>query len=346
MVRLDTIPALTGPSTAAVVLALPSVFDGDDDNAFSGLPEDLRGHESLKEFVEGNNLEGLARAHVDAHGRLQRGGDKSAWDRLPENLRTHNAVKQFVDRNDFEGFAKSYLHAQTKLSQRGLTVPGKDASEDDWSAVWDALGRPKSADDYEIVGEVDDSEKEQVAAFKQILHAAGLTPQQSKVLQEKLGEMESKAHEQAASVTAELRRVSQATIDNKFADRRAFEADEATGARLAFGGDDEELEYISGIELADGQTLGTHPIFRIAMARIGALAGEDGVRTGPVSIDHRYSTAADIQQKIDSEYAKAQSDESHPGHLETTASREDQRRWQDEMFELQQKKFAKDTPAR
>lgn len=43
---------------------------------------------------------------------------------------------------------KSYVELEKMIGQNRIAVPGKDAKPEEWDAVWNALGRPETADKY------------------------------------------------------------------------------------------------------------------------------------------------------------------------------------------------------
>lgn len=67
---------------------------------------------------------------------------------LPEEIAADPALQ---DIKDVEGLAKSMIHAQKLVGMdRGqlVTVPGTDASEEEWNEFYTKAGRPESADAY------------------------------------------------------------------------------------------------------------------------------------------------------------------------------------------------------
>ena len=62
---------------------------------------------------------------------------------LSEDIRADKSLENI---KDISGLAKSYIHAQKMVGADKIPVPNKYATEDDWNAVYEKLGRPKSAD--------------------------------------------------------------------------------------------------------------------------------------------------------------------------------------------------------
>ena len=101
---------------------------------------------------------------------------------LPEEIRSHASLDSI---EDVGALAKSYVHAQSMIGAEKVGVPGKWATEDDWSEVWTKLGRPADADGYELKVETPEGvepDGEMLSWFKSTAHANGLTPRQAQGL--------------------------------------------------------------------------------------------------------------------------------------------------------------------
>ena len=66
---------------------------------------------------------------------------------IPEDIREHKSLSTI---KDVGGLAKGFVHAQSMIGADKIAIPGKFATEDDWNPVWDKLGRPESAEAYEL----------------------------------------------------------------------------------------------------------------------------------------------------------------------------------------------------
>ncbi len=77
----------------------------------------------------------------------------------------------------------SFVSLEAKLG-RSVTLPGKDATPDDWQKVYDRLGRPKTADSYEFnlpegLPETMPYDEGLAVEFKNWAHEAGLNGKQA-----------------------------------------------------------------------------------------------------------------------------------------------------------------------
>ena len=102
-----------------------------------------------------------------------------SWrDGLDPTIKDHPSLKDFKGPEDL---AKSWVHAQSMIGKEKIPLPGKNATAQDWEAVFDRLGRPKTADGYKIPEDYLPAElrsPEQVEQFKGVAHGLGLLPHQ------------------------------------------------------------------------------------------------------------------------------------------------------------------------
>lgn len=82
---------------------------------------------------------------------------------------------------DIAGLAKSYVNAQKQVGSDKIVVPGKFSTPEDWEQIYTKLGRPESADQYDVVVP-DGGNKEFASTFKEKSHQLGLLPEQVKGL--------------------------------------------------------------------------------------------------------------------------------------------------------------------
>jgi hypothetical protein len=103
---------------------------------------------------------------------------------LPDALKSNESFAKFKTVGDF---ANDYLAVSTKASELeqkvGNSIPKlkDDASPEERSQYFDALGRPKDAKEYEFDGE-DKNAPEWSSKWKQEFHSLGLTKTQAKEL--------------------------------------------------------------------------------------------------------------------------------------------------------------------
>ena len=66
---------------------------------------------------------------------------------LDVGIKAHPSIASFKTVGDL---AKSWVEAQKLIGRDKIPVPGEKATKEDWDMVFDRLGRPKTADGYEL----------------------------------------------------------------------------------------------------------------------------------------------------------------------------------------------------
>ena len=113
-------------------------------------------------------------------------GSKGFYGSLSEGLKVDPSMLKF-EKVSNEEIAKSYISLQSKISAKGLTIPNKEAGEQEISDFYKALGRPNTSDEYQIEVPKDLHESivstpESQKVFKDQCHKIGLTPTQTQGL--------------------------------------------------------------------------------------------------------------------------------------------------------------------
>ena len=90
---------------------------------------------------------------------------------------------------DIPSLFKSFDHAQEMIGKQPVGVPGENASQDEWNNFYKALGRPDSANGYDIklpekMPDGIEASDELMSSFKEFAHELGLTPKQAQALVE------------------------------------------------------------------------------------------------------------------------------------------------------------------
>jgi hypothetical protein len=105
------------------------------------------------------------------------GGSAPEWlGALPEELRGDQTLTRFAD---VEALARGHIEAH-KVAKSKLVIPAADAPPEQWGAVYDQLGRPADAKDYEIPLPEGQEDTSLADAFKPVAHGLGLLPGQAK----------------------------------------------------------------------------------------------------------------------------------------------------------------------
>lgn len=173
---------------------------------------------------------------------------------LPDDLREHPSI---AGMQDVASLAKSMVHAQSMVGADKIAVPGKWADDDDWSQVYDKLGRPASAEEYGLKFEVPDGEADPALTgwFAETAHKIGLNTRQAQALADSyieltggMGQSEVDLEAAKAASTAELRQEYGAAFDDRLSKGNNFLGE--------FG-----AEGLLELRLDDGTPLLNHPSF-------------------------------------------------------------------------------------
>ena len=207
---------------------------------------------------------------------------------LSEEVRSDKSLENI---KDIEGLAKSYVHAQKMVGSDKIPVPNKYATDKDWDAVYEKLGRPKSADGYKYDLPQDKQVDEaSLKEFSNQAHKLGLLPTQANGVVKFYNEMTAKSIQDADSKALAARENSTKELKQEWG--QAFDQKINQAATLAKSVGATEL---FDTNLADGTKLGDHPIMIKAFAELANKMGEDTITqaSGPA-----YLTPNQIEKQI------------------------------------------------
>ena len=97
--------------------------------------------------------------------------------------------------NDVPTLVKNYVHAQRTIGKKGTILPDANSSEETWNELYAQLGRPESADKYDL-GELGALQEDFVKEFAEQAYKAGLSSRQAKQLMEYYNEAANRESEQ------------------------------------------------------------------------------------------------------------------------------------------------------
>ena len=207
---------------------------------------------------------------------------------IPEDYKEEKSLQNFSNMDDF---VKSYLHSQKLVGADKIPVPNKMATDDDWKAVYDRLGRPETPDGYKYdLPKETKLEESTLKAFSEEAHKLGLLPKQAEGIINyynsiaEQSDQNALVNEEAAKAEAEveLRKEYGPAYDLKIAQARNL-------ATNTFGPD-----FLRNTKLADGSVLGNHPQVVRAFADLASKMSEDGIVQGE-------ATSAMTVKEIDGE---------------------------------------------
>lgn len=68
-------------------------------------------------------------------------------DTLDEDIRSEKSLETFKTVKDI---ARSFVNTKRMVGKDKIAIPGKNATEGEWNAYYDAVGRPKTPEDYQL----------------------------------------------------------------------------------------------------------------------------------------------------------------------------------------------------
>jgi len=225
---------------------------------------------------------------------------------LSEEIRADKSLENI---KDIEGLAKSYVHAQKMVGADKIPVPNKFATDKDWDAVYERLGRPADAAGYKY--DLPEDQKIDDAALKNFsdqAHKLGLLPGQANGMVKFYNEMTAASMQEAETTAVAAREASSTELKKEWG--QAFDQKISQAANLARSVGATEL---FNANMADGTKLGDHPIMIKAFAELAGKMGEDSITqsSGPT-----YQTPAQLDKEIGelTMPGSAYWDKTHPNH--------------------------------
>ena len=219
------------------------------------------------------------------------------------------ADKSLENIKDIESLAKSYVHAQKMVGADKIPVPNKYATEKDWDAVYEKLGRPKTSDGYKFDLPQDKQVDEvSLKEFSTQAHKLGLLPGQAQGMVKFYNEMTAKSLQDADSKALAARENSTKELKQEWG--QAFDQKVSQAATLAKSVGATEL---LNANLADGTKLGDHPVMIKAFAELASKMGEDSIVQAS---EPTYLTPSQIDKQIGelTQTGSAYWDKNHPNH--------------------------------
>lgn len=225
---------------------------------------------------------------------------------LPEELKSEKSLSSITD---IAGLAKSYVHAQKLIGADKIPVPNKHATEEDWNAVYEKLGRPKTADEYKLnVPENIKSDQTGIKNFSLTAHKLGLLPRQAEGILKYYSDLSALAMNDANSKALTGRKGAEENLKQEWGAAYNQKLEAAGKVFKEYIGPDYQ-----NLILQDGTKLGDNPAIAKAFAKLAESLGEDKLvsNTGP-----NYMTPNEIQKQLSEITAlgTAYHNKNHPNH--------------------------------
>ena len=235
---------------------------------------------------------------------------------IPDAYKEEKALQNF---QDMDGFVKSYLHSQKLVGADKIPIPNKYATDEDWNAVYEKLGKPKSPDGYEYnLGKETKLDDNSLKAFSAEAHKLGLLPKQAqgiiKYYNDLAGASETEANHKAEAARTEAEKNLRKEFGSTYNDRITAAKKLAT---TTLGN-----EFLNNTILQDGSKLGDNPVVVKAFADLAAQMSEDNIVKGDAPA---YMSTKEINRQIASlqQPGSAYWDKKHPNHSDVVQEVQD-----------------------
>lgn len=240
-------------------------------------------------------------------------GSKGFYNSLSADVKSNPSMMKF-EKSSNEDIAKSYITLQNKISAKGLTAPNKNTPKEEVIAFWKELGRPDTADGYQLTLPQDlhkgiTSTPESQKAFKGKCHELGFNSEQTQLLHSWYMTEVSNTMKQQDEADTKSVNESKTTLNAKWG--TTYEGKLALANKVVNKFGSEKV-----LELFEGG-LGANPLVLEMMASIGDALSEDALGPGGKSMyggltpDAAQAKKTEILANPDHAYHKT-----GPGHKE------------------------------
>lgn len=229
------------------------------------------------------------------------------------------AAPSMADIKDINGLAKSYVHAQALVGSK-LNLPTAESTQEEWNSFYGKVGRPESADGYQLQSPpgmpIPDTE---LAFVKGLMHKHGLSKNQAEgIFAEYIGREAETFNTQQQNAQAEIQTANMKAKETLHKLWPGTEFDlKMNQANLALKSFiNPELK-----ELLDNSNLGNHPGMVQIFAEIGKMIGEDKAIQGAMQSNGFTPSVEDAKAQIaakmaDKEFMKTYTTQNAIGHQE------------------------------
>lgn len=201
----------------------------------------------------------------------------SDWrESLNPDLKANPIFQRFKSVGDL---ANAYVHAQRFIGGEKLAAPKETWGEPEWNEFWTALGRPETADQYDL-GDFrppedlpwDDDLQTQMLG---VMHKAGLNHKQAREIVAAYRDQVEGQFRDVIGQIEEIRTESMKSLRQEWG--RAFDGRLDLARRAAQHALGDQFPTFTNIKLEGGGLLGDDPRFIRMFARLGETMGEHGL---------------------------------------------------------------------
>ena len=197
---------------------------------------------------------------------------------IPEDLRDHPSLGPI---KDVENLARSYVNAQRLIGADKLPMPVNPTAED-LDNIYSRLGRPESAEGYEIAVDGNIVTEEVAKSYADVAHNLRLTPDQANGVLEYYRAMVQESGSMSEAAESQQRNNTEMALRKEWGDEFDARIEDAGKIAKQFGSSE-----LLDMRLADGTKVGNHPDFIKAFANMAefrsSITSEDTVADSTIS---------------------------------------------------------------
>jgi len=210
-----------------------------------------------------------------------------------------------------EEIPKAYVEIQKLIGKEKIALPSENATKEEWSGVFNALGRPATADGYKLpevsLPEGTEKNPELDKAFIAKSHELGLLPGQLEGIYKWYAEEISNAHGQGVQARDDSLKTAETTLRKEWGNAYEQNITVANKTVQQFGGNE-------AMAVFEETGLGNHPVIIKLFSKIGKSMSEDGIIGEGALSTHSPQEALDEIKKIQGDTEHPYYKRSHPEH--------------------------------
>jgi hypothetical protein len=215
---------------------------------------------------------------------------------LPEDVRTPENIPTLKKYKDVGSISKAYIEAQKKIGQKGVLIPGENATDEERNNFYKSLGRPDYPEGYDFKKpeKLPDNvtwNEDRVKKFAGVFHKLGIPKTQANEILNAYNQdvFEEVAGQQKA--INEFREKSVADLKKEWGSNFDKNIQKANAAVKLFGG--REL-----IDLLKNTGMDAHPVLVKVFEKIASRIGENSLVDGYVETQKPVLTKAKLEQMM------------------------------------------------
>lgn len=207
-------------------------------------------------------------------------------DGLPEEFKDHPSLEKYTTEGGLVNvpteLVKGFVNAQKLIGKEKIPVPADGDGDEAWNEVWSRLGRPETAEGYELklpenMPQEFDGAEEMTKDFKTTAHKLGMLPKQAQGLLDWFMETNGQILQKNVEAGQNFRAESEAGLRKAWGRAYSQNVAEAQNAFEAIAKDMGQEDGEALAKLLEDTQLGDHPLVLKFFNKVGKMLGEDTI---------------------------------------------------------------------